>query len=344
MSKKNHHYVPRFYLKRFSVNEDGKTIGLYNYNNNMFIQSAPIKHQASKDFLYGKEDDVETELAKLESAMAKLFHFWTDEKILLPPPHDSVAFTALKRFILYQLFRTPKAGNDLLEQLNDVFQKLLPYFEPDKVKQFDGLKIYHEEATLLILGQSGNKGYLLDYLDCKFIVNLSDLPFITSDSPVILYNQYMEKAGFYAGATGLPVKGLQIFYPIHPRLMICFYDSNVYRCGDSINCISTDNIDDIHQFNVMQYLNSESQLFFDETISKEYVEKCIVDVYKTKKVPSKSKNKIINTKDDRRFLLMCTEDFHIELELSFFKIICGIENFEIAPLRHPSLERRISAK
>lgn len=344
MSKKNHHYVPRFYLKRFSVKEEGKTIGLYNYKSNIFIQSAPIKHQASENFLYGKGDEVESELAKLESVIAKLFHYWTEEKILLPPPNDSSAFSALKRFILYQLYRTPKAGNDILEHINDAFQKLLPCFEQNKVKQFDGLKIYHEEATLLILGQSADKEYLLEYLDCKFVVNLSDLPFITSDSPVLLYNQYMEKAGLYDGATGLPVKGLQIFYPIHPRLMICLYDPKVYRCGESINCISTDNIDDIHQFNVMQYLNSDSQLFFDETISKEYIEKCVIAAYKTKKIPSKSKNEIIETNENRKFLLLCSEDFHIDLELSFFKIVCNIQKFEIAPLRHPSLERKFKDK
>jgi len=270
MSKrKNHHYVPRFYLKRFSSNGEGKTIGLYNYKSKIFIPNAPIKHQASKDFLYGKSDETETDLAKLETAIAKLFYYWTEEKILIPPPNDSKAFSAIKRFILYQIYRTPKAGSEALEHLNDAFQKFIPFIDPENSDKFKNLKIVHEEATLLMLLKSAEKEHLLNYLDCKFIVNLSELSFITSDSPVILYNQYMEKSGNYLGATGLPCKGLQIFYPIHPRLMICFYDPNVYKCGNTANCTSTNDIDEIHQFNVMQYLNSDNQLFFDEFIDKE---------------------------------------------------------------------------
>ncbi len=40
--RKNHHYVPRFYLKRFSINDEGKVIGLYNHKNNIFVQNAPL--------------------------------------------------------------------------------------------------------------------------------------------------------------------------------------------------------------------------------------------------------------------------------------------------------------
>lgn len=341
MSKrKNHHYVPRFYLKRFSVNGEGKTIGLYNYKNKVFIPNAPIKHQASKDFLYGKDDGTESDLAKLESAISKLFHYWTEEKILIPPPKDSKAFSAIKRFILYQIYRTPKAGNEALEHLNDAFQKFIPFIEPNNADKFKELKIVHEEATLLMLLHSADKEYLLNYLDCKFIVNLSELSFITSDSPVILYNQYMEKSGTYIGATGLPSKGLQIFYPIHPRLMICLYDPNVYNCGDTTNCISTEEIDDIHQFNVMQFLNSDSQLFFDEFISKEYIEECIINEYNDKKAPPKNVNKVIKTKDNRTFFFTSSENFHANLELSFFKLICDLDNSGFTPLRHPSLERK----
>ena len=80
----------------------------------------------------------------------------------------------------------------------------------------------------------------------------------------------MEKAGSYIGATGLVMKGLQVFYPIHPRLLNCLYDSGVYNlCGGSVNCCSTESTEEIHQLNALQFINSNSQLFFDEFISEE---------------------------------------------------------------------------
>ncbi|MDR2010888.1 MAG: DUF4238 domain-containing protein [Bacteroidales bacterium] len=338
--RKNHHYIPRFYLKRFSSDEEGKTIGLYNHQNGKFIKNAPIKHQASENFLYGTDDQTESELAKLENGIAKLFYYWTEEKILFPPSNGTKAFSALKRFILYQLYRTPKAGKYMLEHLNDSFHAILPFVEPDKVKEFENLSISHAEPTLLILLNSADKEYLLDYLDCRFIVNLTGLPFISSDSPVIVYNQYMEKAGNYVGATGLPTKGLQIFYPIHPRLMICLYDPKVYSFGNVINCISTEKIEDIHQLNALQYLNSNNQLFFDNTIIEGYIVDCLIKEYKGKKVPSKNINKLIKTQENGALFFMSSEDVHIDLNLSFLDIICKIDNSEFAPLRHPSLERR----
>ena len=84
--KKKHHYIPRFYLKRFSVNNEGKIIGLYNHKNKIFIQRAPLKHQACENFLYGEDDEIENALAEMENDVARMFYYWTEEKLLYPPP------------------------------------------------------------------------------------------------------------------------------------------------------------------------------------------------------------------------------------------------------------------
>ena len=110
--RKNNHYIPKFYLKRFSFNQEGKNIGLYNHHNKIFIQKTSIKHQASKNYLYGEDEEVELQLSKLENSISNFFNYWTEEKILVPPPKDSNGEKILKRFILYQLFRTPKAGEE----------------------------------------------------------------------------------------------------------------------------------------------------------------------------------------------------------------------------------------
>jgi hypothetical protein len=60
----------------------------------------------------------------------------------------------------------------------------------------------------------------------------------------------MEKKGLYLGSAALAVKGLQIFYPIHPRLMLVFYDPETYN-GDAPNCMKTESIQKVHQLNAL---------------------------------------------------------------------------------------------
>jgi hypothetical protein len=338
--KKRHHYIPRFYLKRFSVNSEGKFIGLYNHINNVFVQEAPLRHQAYKNFLYGEDDEVENALAEMENNVAKMFYYWTEEKLLIPPPLESNGFKLLKRFILYQAFRTPKSGNELMQSLNEGLKTVLKEFKKDLWKQMEGGSFVHENPVLLSLINSIKHENLLNHLDCKFLVNLSELPLITSDAPVILYNQLMEAADNYVGATGLVAKGLQIFYPIHPRLMVCLYDSTVYDLGNGCaNCCSTESIDEIHQLNALQFINSEAQLFFDEIVSKDYIKE-LCKQYGEYRNGAKNVNTLVNS-GSKKFFFTGTKDAHINLNLDFFKILVNPKDYqnEIAPLRHPSFTR-----
>jgi len=338
--KKRHHYIPRFYLKRFSVNNDGKFIGLYNLNNKKFIQTAPLKSQAYENFFYGEDDEIENALAEMENIVAKMFYYWTEKKLLYLPPIETNGFKLLKRFILYQAFRTPKSGNDLMGILNQGLKTVLKEFKPELRESINEGEFIHKNPVLLGLFHAIKYEHLLNFLDCKFLVNLSLLPFITSDAPVILYNQLMEQAENYMGATGLVAKGLQIFYPIHPRLMICLYDSNVYYFGNgSTDCWSTESIGEIHQLNGLQLINSNSQLFFDDFISEEYIKELLNNFEEYRK-PTKKVNRIIN-QGGRKFFFTSSEDAHIDLNLAFLKLKVDSTDLkdEITPLRHPSLER-----
>ncbi len=340
VDKKRHHYIPRFYLKRFSVNNEGRSLGLYNLNNGKFIQNAPLKSQAYENYLYGEDDEIENALAKMENTVSKMFNYWTEEKLLYPPPVGTNGFKLLKRFVLYQTYRTPKSGSYIMESLNQGLKTFVKDFEPELWESIKDSTLAHKNPVLMGLLYSIEYKNLLDFLDCKFLVNLSVLPFITSDAPVILYNQLMEKAGNYIGATGLVAKGLQIFYPIHPRLMICLYDSNVYDFGNGCtNCFSTQSVNEIHQLNGLQLINSNSQLFFDDSVSESYITELLYHFEEYRTTP-KNINRIIN-QGGRKFFFISSEAAHIDLDLTFFKLKVNPNDYRnaITPLRHPSLKR-----
>lgn len=338
--KKRHHYIPKFYLRRFSKKNEGKLIGLFNCEKNLFVREAELRHQAYENFLYGKDGEVEDALAKMEDDVAKMFYYWTEEKLLYPPPPETNGFKLLKRFILYQAFRTPKSGDEIMKKLNEGLKVILKEFQPELWKKMKGSSLSHENPVLFGFLNSISHEHLLNFLDCKFLVNLSPLPLITSDAPVIFYNQLMEKANIYIGATALVVKGLQIFYPIHPRLMICLYDSSVYELGtDSDNCPSIESLEEIHQLNGLQLINCNSQIYFDNIISEDYIKGLNSD-FKKYRGTSKNINKIIN-QNKRKYFFISSEDVRINLKLDLFRIKVNPNDYKnmIAPLRHNSLER-----
>jgi hypothetical protein len=336
-----HHFVPRFYLKNFSNNGDRASIQLYNHDVARFIPQASIKDQAREKFFYGKDNEVEKELGKLETAVGLLFH---DPITKILPPAEPDRFNLLREFILIQLFRTKKAAANLIDGLNEAMQKIGPVLRADWPSD---IKIAHENPALLSLYKAIEHLPLINHLAIKSIVNLTEFPFITSDAPVALYNQMMENSGSYMGATALAVKGLQIFLPIHPRLMYCLYDPYVYECGiDSNMIVKMEDDRDIHQLNALQYLFSDNHLYSDNNVSREYLE-YIVQESKGFRIENRSITQINEVRnpgrtDSQWFLFNSFKDPHFNLDLSFFIIkkeaLAVALQAGLPVLRHPSFE------
>ncbi len=335
--------MPQFYLRNFSTDESRKTIGLYNHINDFFFAKAGIKHQAYKKNLYGEDDEVEKEFSKLESVLAGIFQIILTK--FYPPPQDSVAFTYLKEFILLQMFRTEKAGSDLEAGMTKSAQSILKAMGKQD-EDIEGLSAHHPQSTLVSLTYFADQVPMLNYLSVKTIVNLTSIPFIISDHPVIKYNQWMESKGEYMGATGLAVMGLQIFLPIHPRVMICLYDPKIYKCGKKDKeIVRMESENDAHQLNGLQYLFSDSQLYFNSDISEGYIKELVKSNVGKKKSsnPSffitKSVN-LLNGKQNQLILNSFTEP-HNKLNLSIFKILKKAKSISLPEnlptVRDPSL-------
>ncbi len=229
-----------------------------------------------------------------------------------------------------------------MEGLNAAFQKVFPIMEPEMAKKMPDIRLDNENPTLLALDNAIDKEPLLNYLDFKFVVNLSKRLFVTSDSPVICYNQYAESLGNYIGATAIASTGLQIFYPIHPRLMICLYDPQIYECGKTINCVGTKKVNDIDYLNGMQYVNSNNQLFFPNCIPQKYI-LSIIKRFLPHKNTDKNINEIIPVSEKKFLMFMGNESARINMKLSFFKIKPN-PNRMYPSLRHDSFYEELERK
>src|ERR1700761_8825720 len=69
--RKNNHYVPKYYLKRFRSKSD-RQIGLYNLNSGAQTDEAPIKSQCARSYFYSKNPIFEDRLSALEAKQTLL--------------------------------------------------------------------------------------------------------------------------------------------------------------------------------------------------------------------------------------------------------------------------------
>jgi len=53
-TNKNQHFVPRCYLRPFTLDSANVAINLFNIDRMKFVERAPVKHQCSRDYFYGR--------------------------------------------------------------------------------------------------------------------------------------------------------------------------------------------------------------------------------------------------------------------------------------------------
>lgn len=61
-SNKNQHFVPRCYLRPFTLDGNGLSINIFNIDRSRAIKNAPVKNQCSGDYFYGKDQKLERAL------------------------------------------------------------------------------------------------------------------------------------------------------------------------------------------------------------------------------------------------------------------------------------------
>ncbi len=259
-NNKKHHYVPRFYLKRFS--KDGKTICLFNLKKSKKIISANLQNQCYQNYFYGKKLNFEYELSRLELEVANILRHIDQDKMLPFSVPASSEYILLILFLLTQYGRT-KYATEALNEITDKITKHILRLNAEK-KDIDlskvkiGIKDVAHFSTSTVA-----KCYpvILD-LHCKLLINDTNVEFITSDNPMVLYNQFMSFQE-HTSNIGLLSKGLQIFFPIDPKKLILLYDSKVYRVGnDRKNTIEIINPTDIHHINKLQVCSCLENIYF----------------------------------------------------------------------------------
>ncbi len=254
---KSHHYVPRFYLKNFS--RTGKSVDLFNIDSERLIKSAPIKGQCCRDYFYGKNLEHEKSLSTVEGEIATLFKIIMDQVRL--PNKFTAGHLLLCFHIATQSARTQYAA-DFMNEMTDGMWKAVIKHDPDVTQEMlEQVKFGYDDPALISISYAAQTFPLLMDLECRVLLAPDGTEFITSDNPVVKYNQFMQWRT-QGSNTGLASKGLQIFFPIWPFLTLVMYDRDVYhfsRTKSSLVHMATAN--DVHELNMLQYIAATKNLY-----------------------------------------------------------------------------------
>jgi hypothetical protein len=152
---------------------------------------------------------------------------------------------------------------------DEQIDKFMKYLMAPQIKemnlsaeQLDNIKITQKDSAQFALAIAAPHYPLLIDLEWKLLRATGTHEFITSDNPVVYYNQFFCFRKFGSN-TGIASKGLQIFFPVSPKHLLVLYDGKVYGIG-SRKCEVVDITDarDVEQLNRLQIVSALENVYF----------------------------------------------------------------------------------
>lgn len=249
-SNKNQHFVPRCYLRPFTINDAGVAINLYNIDRRKLICSAPVKSQCSGDYFYGKNDRLEKAIQHIESEYATAIRLIQEPHYELTSDHR----TLLAIFWLFQHIRTEAASRrtvEMNEGLHEPFEQAMP-----------GFRLGIREAVQLAMQTFGEIMDTTTDLKVCLLRNRTRIPFVTSDDPAILCNRWSQwDARTREESFGMQAAGDITLLPLSPKVLCLGYDGDVYSVPNDRGWVEVRNQSDIEALNEHQFLNCRANIF-----------------------------------------------------------------------------------
>ena len=254
--RKQNHYVPRFYMKRFGSTD--RSIHLVNTTSMKAVQDASIAKQCQRKNLYNS--GLEDSLSKLESFLAG--------EIYRADGYARVSTDLWHLFAATQYARVPRESDPAREYMEAVVERWLEWQLENNLElrdrdtsytiTGDSIEMLLRELPSILSGMRGLKAQ---------VVSTESPGFILGDKPVVLYNQYCEQVEHYAGL-GFNCNGVQLFMPLSPTEYLLLYDGQVYDYVKSRQVTRAD----VETLNMLQIVQSESNVYFSSWPDREGLE------------------------------------------------------------------------
>ncbi len=182
-SHKNQHFVPRCYLKPFSVDGSGGAINVYNIDRHLGIQNAPVRGQCSHSYFYGEDLMLEKLLQHSEDAYSITLRSIGKPGYRLTELDQAV----LSHFCYLQHCRTEaalrRAALSMSEMMDVVYDGDIPVDKRTAMRDVVHMGMHAFSNTM----------HIVDDLKVCLVRNTTPQPFITSDDPAVLAKEPLQK-------------------------------------------------------------------------------------------------------------------------------------------------------
>jgi hypothetical protein len=318
-------------LRRFAnTGSDEKSIGIWNLRRAQHIPVGKLKTQAYRDYFYGKNLTIEKALGGVESRFASVSEDIIATRTL--PSQYAADHHVIIAFIFLLYARTIYSEARVNEIADHLVQSLVAKNFGEDKKGLVNVKI--NDAVLHSMKYFAKSMPVVYDLDFCLVINNSPRGFITSDNPVVLYNQFLEARRPETNNIGLVSLGLQIFFPLSPGTYLIFYDKNIYGIGNRNQRIVTlSDSADIFALNQLQYVNCSNELFANENIDKIYLERLAEDTVNDRRNSIMSFEEYPDSHYPSRSLVKYQEnEVRVRLNLSFIRILRKAQKLQLPNL------------
>lgn len=275
--KKKQHYVPKFLLKNFT-NANDKFFVFQLLKNIVLDTPIPYQQQCYTDYMYGRDEQWESELSVLESDASIVIR-----KIINNEQFSNVEESVLKQFILFQHLRTEETierTNSIMENGLRQLVQIIANFNKSNLsnefaiafaKEYLAKNFSRKESITVHLDAAKKNQSVLE--DLRLVVLKTNGIFICSDNPVILENNLQPESG-----RGFASVGVFFILPISSEYAILLYDSKVYDI--SRNNLHIDlNQRDTFAINRTSFFYAQKTLFCREIEPLMYIKQYFDRIY-----------------------------------------------------------------
>jgi hypothetical protein len=333
MNKKKHHYVPKLYLRKFA--SEPRRINILDLETSNFYRNGSLRDQCFRPKFYGTDDELENYLMEIESIVAPTLSSISEGSRI--PERSTDDHKNLLVFVALQILRTPMNAESMSESFNKAVDLIAPR-DRDMAEQKEKHYMEANDAVAMFLENYLFVAMCLDDLGMLLIVNKKGPSFVTSDNPIVQYNQYCE--GLKMGTTGALRRGLQLFLPLSPSLLILFYDKLVYKIREkNSSLLEISNTDDLTTLNILQSANAHKVLLFSNWDDVEAIRNVIRKGAKFRRRELGRVEEFVaeNNREHHSLLQMYSPPLNVGLNLSFMRLR---RNAKRVSLKQRALEYR----